>query len=514
MKTSHFQEIQPERDVSGNNFAKGQININWTMDNSSYFNPYQSFLKIRFRLYKREDGDSLALERSDSIAPSMFLADNLFQQVSMHINNEMVSDISDYVGTVSALKRRMSFTEEKMNNYLQTTNFSQAYLDERICDLTNDSTYPDQFEYLIFENQAGDISIVAATGVLNISPGVGNENKNDDLDVGDTILVEGVPYTIVDSNGDGLQFEVFPRPNANINNVDDGVWSFWRKRPTINKLKCRGINTYECIWRPAIGFFDVDDFIPGCSGLFNLRLTPHPDGTYQKTAVETNIIDGVTHGASDDVDADYVFSIESINMYLLKGVGPPITSKTISLNLMETRCQTQNLTTTSLHQKTFQVHPKTHALTLAYQYSGAGISTNEFIQSKLRAKGNDERKLTRFWISYGGKQLPTPIPDTLYDTDTAANKRDYFTQRYVESIKYSNNIDSPEPLHKWFERGPYYHFSGYDAENKEERVFVSSQFSGANFTDNINPNVVLFDHFMKKVDIVIGGSTITNVKVS
>ena len=509
MKTSHFQEVQPERDISGNNFSKGQININWTLDNSSYFNPYHSFLKIRWRLYRKVNNVLVPLVRSNEIAPSMFMPDNLFQQVSMHINNEMVSDISDYVGQVSALKRRMTLSEEKMNNDIASTIYSQAYLEERICNLTNDGSYHDLFEYQIFENQAGTVGIQAADGVVALS--VGNVN----LQVGDTIRVANVEYHVIAMGANNQAWTVNPRPPVNVVGADNGVWSFWRKRKAVNKTRCRGINSYESIWKPEIGFFGIDDFIPGCSGLFNLRLTPHPDGTFQKTVVETTR-ENIVHKNPDtaDPDAEYIFQIDSINLYLMKGVGAPITSKTISLNLMETRCQSQNLTTTSLHQKTFQVHPNTKALTLAYQYAGAGISTNQFTQTKFRANGNDELKLTRFWINYGGKQLPTPIPDVLYDTATANNARDYFTQRYIESLKYGNNLDSPEPLAKWFERGPYYHFSGYDPENKEERVFVSSQFSGANFTGNINPNVLLFDHFMKKVDLHIEGSVLTNVKIS
>ena len=83
MKSSYYQEIQPERDVSGSNFSKGQINFNWTMDSSAYFNPFKSFLKIRFKLYKRVGSNDVSLTQDDGIGINMFLADCLFQQLKM-----------------------------------------------------------------------------------------------------------------------------------------------------------------------------------------------------------------------------------------------------------------------------------------------------------------------------------------------------------------------------------------------------------------------------------------------
>lgn len=507
IKSSNYQEIQPERDVSGDNFSKGQINLNWTMDSASYFNPFRSFLKIRFKLYKRVGSANVDLKRSDKIAPSMFMPDNIFQQIRMNINNQSVSEITDYVPQVSSLKQRMSMSEEQLNNYLKQLTYPQAYLEERITDLTNNTSYTDKFEYQIYENQAGNVSIAAATGTLVLS------TANTILSVGDTVRADFVEYHVL-AKADDSNYTVFPRPVANILTVDDGVWSFWRKRKTVNETKTRDTNVFECIWKPSIAFFDVDEFIPGCGGLFNLQLTPHPDGVYQKLAVETDISGGVVHGSTTAAAATYVFVIDSINMYLLKGMGSPISSKQFGLNLVETRCQSQNLTTVSLHQKTFQVNSKTRAITLAYQYAGAGISTNQFIASKFRCNGNDELKLTRFWINFNNKQLPSPIPDILFDKTTASSKTDYMTQRYVESIMYANSIDSPEPLMKWFERGPYYHFSGYDPESSDDRVMVSSQFSGVDFTGSIKPNILIFDHFLKKVNLNIENSMIKDVSVS
>lgn len=408
MKSSCFQEIQPERDVSGDNFSKGQINFNWTMDSSGYFNPYKTFIKIRFKLFRRASSADENLEVSGNMAVNMFLADNLFQSVKMNINNICVSETNDYVPQVASLRRRMYESEEHMNNYLASTNYSQASVTDRL-----DVTASRRF--------------------------------------------------------------------------------------------------FECIWRPGLGFFDIDEYIPCCQGLFNLQLTPQPNVIFQRSAIESNRSTSATPVFDENAVATgagtYIFKIESMNMYIMKGIGTPFTDKTLNLQFRDIRCQSQNLTTNSLHQKTFQVSPRTKELTLAYQFSGASISDNRFSASKFTCNGDDELKLRRFWINYDGKQLPSPIPDTDYETGVT----DYFTQRYNETLMYTNSLNSPEPYEKWLLRGIYFHFSGYDGENKEDRVFVSSQFD--TFDDNsVKPNVLLFDHYIKNVDVHINNHRIENVK--
>ena len=417
MKSSYFQEIQPERDITGDNFSKGEINFNFTMDSTGYFNPYKSFLKLRFKLLK-STGPEVSLVVADDVAPNMLLCDNLFQQIKMHINNQCISEIQDYVPQVASLKNRMYKSEEHMNNYLADTNFSQAYAVERQAQVVSD------------------------------------------------------PASFTDS---AIQI---------LNNVQVG----------------RDRRTFEAIWHLPLGFWDIDEFIPGCQGLFNLRLTPHPGTIFKRCAVEALTTTKVP-------DTDYVFSVESMNLYLLKGIGAPVVNKAINLQMREIRCQSQNLTTNSLHQKTFQIHPNTQELTLAYQFAGASITDNLFSASKFVCDDGDELKIRRFWINYGGKQLPSPIPDTEFNDTT---KLDYLTQRYVESIMYANALHSPEPLRKWLERGIYFHFSGYSAEEKEDRCFVSSQFDA--FGGASNPNVLLFDHYIKKVAIHIENSRIQNVQ--
>lgn len=450
MEEVNYIELQTERDISGTSFPLGNINFNWTMDNRGYFNPYKTYIKIKCSL---SDQISQQIEKADGIAPSMFLADNLFQAMKLQLNNQCLSEIGDYVPQISALKNRMYKSNTDLEDLTANTNFSQSTFTERQAQVIADGL------------TLGDIN--------NFSPPVhANANATTRAELITDIQTLGKPT--------------------------------------------RRVQSFEIIFKPPLGFFDIDGFIPCSQGLFNLELTPFPEGIYQTYAIQTNI--GKRTPATH-----YKFQVDSMSMYILKGVGPSIVNKSISLKCNEIRCQSQNLTTPSLHQKTFQIHPKTNALTIAYQNSGAG-NDNRYPATMFRCGNSnnladaDELKLERFYLRYGGKQLPTPIPDISFTGVDAVNNlgaKEFLLQRYYETLQYTHlntSLKNCEPFEKWLERGAYYHFAGYGSHQKEDRCYVSQKFKS--FTGNVAPNLLLFDHFCKKININISNGMIKDVNVS
>lgn len=506
MDSTHYQEVQPERDVSGDNFSKGQINFNWTMDSSGYFNPYQSFLKIRVKL--TQDGTK-QLELSDNIAPSMFLADNLFQSMQVQLNNVVISEIGDYVPQIAALKQRMYLSDSHLNTYGAQTNFSQAKFCDRQQQVIKNGQVVGCKETLGAVELGFDGTTttyeVNALGVVTFAIGT-IPDANDIFKSGDVI-----EYTDADSVVHKAEVEAVGSATTLELKGSTAVFKVVAATVatdiTFKRSRCpesRRVKTFELIWRPCLGFFDVDGFLPSMQGLYNLRLTPHPQAVMQKFAIESI-------GSDKNPDEHFKFQVLSMHMYLLKGIGPAISSKSMCFDVKEIRCQSQNLTTNSVHQKTFQVHPHAYALTLAYQASGAGNNDTRLIASKFKAANTDELKLRRFWLRYGGKQLPTPIPDLEFNKSTAI---DFIVQRYNETLMYASldkMMYNPEPLEKWIERGPYYHFCGYSKSAKSDRVYLSQQFDTF---EGPNPNVLLFDHYIKKVNISIRNSILDNVEVS
>ena len=423
MESVHYQEVQPERDVSGDNFTKGQINFNFTMDSRGYWNPYKTY--FRFRIKMTKDGTE-QLDDASNAAPSQFLCDNFFQQIQVYLNNRCISEIGDFVPQVAALKNRLYRTDEDMVKSLSVTNMSSPNW---------------------YDRQA---MVVNTTGGRTVHKDFDGRTTNS----------------------------------------------------AFNNVAVPGYKIIECIWKPPLGLFDFNGYLPSAGGMWNFRFTPQPSAILNKYAFE----------AKPDTDIQSTnISIETLQCYVLKGIGPALTNKSYSMSVKEIRCQTQNLTTPNNTQKTFQVHPRTEALTIAYQHPQAGVDQLH-AATKFTSNGS-ERNLTRFYLKFGGKQLPTPIPDMKL-TDTEEN----FVQRYTESIQYSKLdtiVFSPEPFQKWLARGPYYHFAGYgNFEKESDRCYVSQQFSAFNPVGApVNPNVLLFDHFTKKINISISNSQLNSVIV-
>ena len=406
MEQTYFQEVQPERDISGDNFSKGEINYHWNYDSKGYFNPYRSYMKLRFALKRTETSNLLT---GHNVVPSSYFFDNLFQQQKICLDNRCISEINDYSPQISALKHRMYKSEDYKKTIGQSQNF----------------TYDD------FQNKMDTFGILT-----------------------------------------GITADV-----------------------------AQNTSEYEVIARPALGFFDVDGFIPSGQSQWSLTLTPQTLSNIKKFAIQST---------DNKESTDYYFNILSMNLYLFKGIGPVMVNKSFAFNLKEINLQTQNITTNSLTQKTFSVDPKTTELTLAFQRTGAGFIDTRFPATRFICQGNDHLKLRRFYITYNGKQLPSPIPDLI-----KSNNQNFMNARYNETLLYSGGINGKleyETLQEWLDRGPYYHFSGYSPTLlMHDRVYVSHQFD--TFTGSNNPDVLLFNHYIKSVVLNIKNGRLQNVQV-
>lgn len=259
---------------------------------------------------------------------------------------------------------------------------------------------------------------------------------------------------------------------------------------------------FDIIGRPSLALFDVDGFLPSGNSYYTLKLTPHPDETYKKYLIE---------GGDDIGGFDMTtikISIVNMKLYLCSGVGAPCINKTLNFKIKETRCQSQLITSASLTQKTFSVGRKSEELTIAFQQPAAGLSTTFITASQFKSENDSHLDLTRLYLSYGGKTLPSPQDDIRYGKD-----QDFVLQRYIESLNYGGTINikhSPESYFAWKARGPYYHFSGYHKGEKPDRVYVSTQFSAL-----AKPvNILLFEHSLKNICINIRSGNVHNVSVN
>lgn len=522
MEQTWYQEISPERNVEGVNFTTGEINFNWTFDSRGYWNPYRSYIKMRIRLNKPETkiGAKTYPERqlsvNDRIAPSMFLFENLFQSMAISLNSIELSSISDYVPQVSALKYRMYKSDDHLNSYGSLTDFSQSDVWSRINDVSSDGyeSRNTNSKTIIpgFVKSFANTTYILADDSSKVTGVTGSTSDDPDfkkyLFVGDQVsfidtskVEDGTGLNVEEKNTYTVtaitsKSEIVVTPKVN--------GTFTANKTQVVKIgyrkQSRRVQEFEIIAKPPLGFFDIDGWLPSANGIYNLRLTPHASTVFQKYCIESV-------GADKVPGKDFNFQILSMNMYLMKGLGPAVIDKDMQFTIKEVRAQSQNITTNSLTQKTFQVHPQCVELSMAFQYPGAGYSDTTKPATKFLSNG-DELNLERYWISFGGRQLPSPIPSLKFEPST-----DFFTQRYVETLQYSGGVNTKtayEPFEKWKERGVYFHHAGYGMGYKPDRVYISTQFSklGAN-----KPNILLFDHYTKKIAINIKSSVLQNVQV-
>ena len=195
---------------------------------------------------------------------------------------------------------------------------------------------------------------------------------------------------------------------------------------------------------------------------------------------------------------NFKFSVTDCRFYCAQVEGMRVDDTEYYLNLENTRVQTKLMqSTTSLEKNDFNVEPMTHALTVAFRDTKAGNDTR-FSQSRFVVGANDELKLNRMYVSYAGKQFPSPDADPDYD-----GSKDNTTQRYIETATNTGALFSEgggESLVEWQKRGSIHYFScPKDGNDRSTRVTVNTQFRDA-ITEC---NLLLFSHSTAALKVTI-----------
>lgn len=498
----HYQQVQAVREITGNNFSKGQINFlfgpygkNWR------WNPSKSFFKIRLKLTK---GDDSLLSTADEVAFNQYPCDNLFQKVCQKINDTPVSERNDYVAQVASLKHR--FKPKSWRDSVGKTCYSESRFEDRLNRCSVDGVEVKKSDYTLFrrnvvglQDDAGaslldtnTFEIAVDTGVATFAVGVIPDVRQIflpgdilELDLGNTgsrarYTVTSVP-TAATLQLQFLQTIVVAAAALNVNNL-------YLTRRVISESE--RANDIELIWRPDLGFYMIDKWLP--SGVYNFQATPHPSVQFQRYAIES-IVNKQVGNTFNDIKLEVV----SMLMYVYTGSTESVQSSNMNIVYPECRLQSQNLTTNTLTQKTFVINPNAYAMTLAFQDAAAGEDTT-LSRSKFKINGNRERDIIRFYLRRGKQELPSPYPDP-----SLVGNQQYIAQLYTENLMYTGNYferGGQEDIDEYLNNGLYFHYL-FDGKNMDERVYISTQFSGANFA--INPQVLLFDHFMRSLVLEI-----------
>lgn len=124
MEEIHYRQVQPDRQISGDAFATGAINFSWNHSSRNYFNPAKSYIKMRVSLITAAD----AAFTNETVAPSMFTFNNLFQSQQMMLDGKELCSTMDYIPQINALKSRMYKSKEYLDTVEKYSDFSDASL--------------------------------------------------------------------------------------------------------------------------------------------------------------------------------------------------------------------------------------------------------------------------------------------------------------------------------------------------------------------------------------------------
>lgn len=282
--------------------------------------------------------------------------------------------------------------------------------------------------------------------------------------------------------------------------------------PTVNWLRIRRINQnrnhvlIDCIFKPSLGIFSLDEFILGHD--LSISLFPHSDPLWQKYFVQSK------NGNVEPGDDTYSIRIVNLVFYPYIGyVDKSVASADRTYSFIETRCQTQNITSSSMIDRTFVIDNRTKAITLALQDSSTQSGNNQFPTTLFKCGENIdsipiELDLQNYSILYDKYQWPKPQHDLQYD-----NTQDRIAQAYYENLMYANtylDYQCLETYEEWKKLGPYYHYNIPLRENQSNPK-LSIRTSFRSIFDQNRPNILLFDHFERDFKLIARNGRVVEV---
>ncbi len=546
---SYYNQVQSERDITSTNFTKGQINFKWDAQGNMRFHPAKSYFRIRLK-FNNTTGNApnqvtRPLKPGLGIAPNMYIMDNLFQQMKVRINGKVVSEVTDYVPQIAALKRRIQQSEVRNDTLSKHMELSHGNFWERQNEVIYDgidnsrliqvgdslsrpghtdedhiavgafgSPIPELYEskVTIANNINGPITLTESRFPISAIFRPGESIFVEAAGIGAHVgvindLADGGTITLVNASG---------QPGGNA--AELYTPAHIRRCPLTRNVvtqRARQAEYIELIWRPCMGFWQIEDYV---SGRLHFELTPVVESSFKNYAIETLL------KLTDAQLGEFNFEVVSMLLYAYTGYTKTPYSGTKEYHMQECMMQSQNLTTGTLTNKIFHVDERTTALTLAMQQGDAGFDTR-FSRTKFKIRNDAESRLSRYYIQYKGIMLPSVIPDPESKID-GKTQIDYSTQNYYESLHYSGAYQkvNPESILTWKEKGPFYHYEWPMLGSTSTEVCVSTQFDfswtgvdagqASPFIGTIlvdKPQICLFNHYNTKFSLSISDGVVKSV---
>ena len=509
-----YDQHPPTRDITNGAFSNGAIRYKFQTAGQKWWMPSRSYLRMRLSLTKANGN---ALDIADGVAPTMGTCASLFQSAEMRINDKPVSRIGDFMPQIDALETRLSKSKSWFDSAGNSTNLWQTDLSER---MTVTAVDGEKSSAVVKESYAPFVAattlaidaagVATLVGELNGVAATATAADKPAVKAGDVITIANKEYTVTAAVGGLATFQVnvlvpitpVAATQIKVGGVVGGAVAvaFSRATNTARQLK-----EFELIWTPPLSLFKIDHALP--SGNYELILIPQPGVTFQQYGIESLV--------NKIPNTEYKMSIEDMYFYCNVVDGKRADDITYLLDLDTTSCQSDNIKTTALQQRNFDVSPSTYALTVAYQDLRVGqdtrFSPSKFKSYNLAGDANTELNLTRFYLNYAGQSLPAPDADPQFNVNI-----DKTTQRYADTMLYNGGIFDAggcETIEEYHNRGSYYYFSiPRDGSDRSTQVSVHNQFSGT--TDDIaNMRALLFAHSKQVARVSVSDGRVVSVSL-
>jgi len=525
------------RDLSYGNFANGNLDFDLMLASQAQWNPARSYFRMRFLLTGLNAGAPQQLTFSQGIGPAMFLPDMLWQRLSIKANDVCIEDIPDYVPQVSALQKRTVYSDAYLTSIGKDILFPQERLADRIKMFCQDSfgsglsgqayasnTLPSP-NTGTQEDIGGLISYINSQTILNSTNATTVAIANDapqgstitlaGAGVWSTVVVtgskllitiNGIRYlAIVYDRTSNLVIGVVPQLPTQAASNAFFLSSNICVVPNFDEIISFEQNEqyFECVWRPSLDIFQQDMFLPG--GKYQITFQPYSADQYQKMAIEslTNVF--------PTVNSTWQFRVVSMyfHPYIRTGIVHP--SGDVKIPLYCIRGKSQNITSSSLNTKNFEVMTHSDKVTIAFQ-DGNVNSDSTLSIGKFKIANSEEQNLTQYYIKRGGLTLPQPIPSDIDYNSVPANT-DYIARQYYDMLSYSEPFNfvregGIESKKKWLDRGLF--LSQKFPMSRDLMCEVSVAFSSLTSSTN---NLLFFDHYHSVVEMKVENGVIVNVRV-
>lgn len=553
---TQLRQIASDRPLDGNNFGGGVISYKFSASSRDmWFVPSKSYLRLRCRLYAKTSANvSRPLKLSDGIAPSLNMGQALFDNIDFLIGGKSLTSTSNLLPSVATLMSRMSASNAHLNCIGDTSTMWEGFTtrQQRVCSDGRGINTGQYNEFYLKESATFQHSSFEATAHVKIVNGVGScfinatNDANALVDLRD-ILAPGdelyrksasdsMLYIATVSTVEKESFHctnVGSYPNATDLYIISGENGIVVKRYyQLNKDNVAFTELEIAFKPPSPLFYSVKTAIPQ-SGQMELRL--HASQHYRYNAVEAvGTAKPTVYSTASQIAATdgYLFEVISMFLYIYEARGPDFNQNRYFLDMHEIDAQVQNVTSASTQTLSFNVPPKTKALSVAYMdsrtVSDPRACINIFNVNGLSITDVDAGTLTPdnaryvmcagrsrpinhqvrdFQMQYTGRTFPPLQSDAELSlpSDTALTRRNFMTHRWLDTLKWENKDGSQveeEDFNTWLERGPYFHFAvDKPGEDNATTCQVSQRFNVPQ-PSIANLTTVLFAHTRVLAEIV------------